>query len=233
MKFEAPDCAHCKTRKSSLFHFCHLEEIDQIDQEKSCGSYKRGQIIFQEGSNPMGMYCINSGKVKLYKYSSDGKEQIVRIAKPGDFLGYRSLLSHSRYPVSASALEDATICIVPKTALMELFKGNERFSQGLVEALCNTIDESYGKMADLAYKPVRGRLAEALLFLNRFYKDENNPDGVITITRDDLASFVGTVKETTIRMLKEFKDEGLIETEKSDIRILNTNKLVQISELYD
>ncbi len=88
-------------------------------------------------------------------------------------------------------------------------------------------------MTDLAYKPVRGRMAEALLFLNKFYKDENNPEGVINITREDLASFVGTVKETAIRMLKEFKDEGLIETEKSDIKLLNVTGLLHVSELYD
>lgn len=233
MKFENPECAHCKQRNGSLFHFCHIEEINHIDESKSCNAYKRGQVIFQQGGNPQGMYCINSGKVKIYKLGSDGKEQIVRIAKPGDFLGYRSLLGHSRYPVSASALEDANICIVPKSVITDLFKSNERFSQGLIEVLCSTIDESYGKMTDLAYKPVRGRMAEALLFLNKFYVDETNPDGVITITRDDLASFVGTVKETAIRMLKELKDEGLIETDKSDIRILNTAGLLHISELYD
>lgn len=233
MKFENPECAHCKHRSTSLFHFCHTEEIGQIDEAKSCNSYKRGQVIFQQGGNPMGMYCINSGKVKITKLGSDGKEQIVRIAKPGDFLGYRSLLGHSRYPVSAQALEDANICIVPKSTINELFKSNEQFSQGLIEILCSTIDDSYGKMTDLAYKPVRGRMAEALLFLNTFYTDEQNPDGVINITREDLASFVGTVKETAIRMLKEFKEEGLIETERSNIKVLDVNKLLHVSELYD
>lgn len=233
MKLTIPDCEHCKSRKNSLFHFCHLEELGKINDEKSCSVYKRGQILFQEGGNPMGMYCVNEGKVKLYKYASDGKEQIVRIAKPGDFIGYKSLLAGTRYPVSASALEDAQICIIPKHSIMELFKENEGFSKSMIEVLCSTIDETYAKMADLAYKPVRGRIAEALLFLNKFYKDEKNPEGIITITREDLASFVGTVKETTIRMLREFKDEGLIETEKSDIRLLNVPKLTKIAELYD
>lgn len=88
-------------------------------------------------------------------------------------------------------------------------------------------------MADIAYKPVRGRVAEALLFLHNFYIDEQNPKGIINIGREDLASFVGTVKETAIRMLKEFKDEGLIETDKSNIIIKDTEGLLHISELYD
>ncbi len=233
MKFQAPDCAHCQSRKSSLFHFCHVNEIDEIDTAKSCATYKRGQIIFNEGSNPMGLYCVNEGKIKLYRYASDGKEQIVRIAKPGDFLGYSTLLAEKKYPVTAAALEDCVVCLVPKNALMDLFKKNERFSESMIKMLSSNLDDSFGKMADLAYKPVRGRMAEALLFLHRFYREEKNPDGVISITREDLASFVGTVKETAIRILKEFKDERLVETEKSNIIIKDADGLIRISHLYD
>jgi CRP-like cAMP-binding protein len=114
-----------------------------------------------------------------------------------------------------------------------VFKKNERFSDSMIKMLSSNLDDSFGKMADLAYKPVRGRMAEALLFLNAFYKDEKNKNGIITMTREDLASFVGTVKETAIRILKEFKDEGLIETDKSDIIIKNTDGLIRISKLYD
>ena len=233
MKFEQPECQHCKSRKSSLFHFCHLEEIDDIDTNKSCSLYKRGQIIFQEGTNPVGLYCLNSGKVKIYKHASDGKEQIVRIAKPGDFLGYCSLLANAPYPVSASALEDTTVCMIPKQNISDITKDNNRFSEGLIKLLCSTIDSSFTKMADLAYKPVRGRMAEALLFLHNFYTDEENPEGKVVITRDDLASFVGTVKETAIRVLKEFKKEQLIETRKSEIEIKDVDGLIHISEMYD
>jgi CRP-like cAMP-binding protein len=233
MKFNTPDCAHCKSRKDSLFHYCHLSEVEAIDAAKSCATYKRGQIIFNEGSNPLGLYCVNEGKIKLYRYASDGKEQIVRIAKAGDFLGYSTLLSEKKYPVTAAALEDCIVCLIPKQALMEVFKKNERFSDSMIKMLSSNLDDSFGKMADLAYKPVRGRMAEALLFLNAFYKDEKNKNGIITMTREDLASFVGTVKETAIRILKEFKDEGLIETDKSDIIIKNTDGLIRISKLYD
>ena len=195
--------------------------------------YKRGQMVFQEGTNPAGLYCLNAGKVKLYKHASDGKEQIVRIAKPGDFLGYCSLLAGNPYSVSASALEDATICMVPKKNISDLTKNNNRFSEGMMKLLCRTIEESVIKMADLAYKPVRGRVAEALLFLQKFYMEDDNPEGKVVITREDLAAFVGSVKETTIRVLKEFKEDGLIETKKSEIEIKDVAGLVRISELYD
>ncbi len=233
MKFNAPDCEHCKSRKDSLFHFCHLSEVQDIDASKSCATYKRGQIIFNEGANPVGLYCVNDGKIKLYRYASDGKEQIVRIAKAGDFLGYSTLLSEKKYPVTAAALEDCVICHIPKSALMNVFKNNERFADSMIKMLSTNLDDSFGKMADLAYKPVRGRVAEALLFLNKFYKSDENKYGVISITREDLASFVGTVKETAIRILKEFKEENLIVTDKSDIKVLDVDGLIRVSELYD
>lgn len=233
MKFEQPECQHCQSRKLSLFHFCHLNEIEGIDNAKSCALYKKGQVIFHEGSNPMGLYCINFGKVKVYRSAADGKEKIIRLAKAGDFIGYSSLLANKPYPVSAAALEDSTICMVPKQTISELLRNNSQFTENLMKLLCRTVEGSVEKMTDLSYKPVRGRIAEALLFLNRFYQDEHNPNGVISITREDLASFVGTVKETAIRMLNEFKQENLIETHRSDIEVKNVAGLVRISQLYD
>ncbi len=233
MKLEMPDCHHCKSRNSSLFHFCHTNELDEINYSKSCTNYKRGQILFQEGSKPVGLYCINSGKVKIYKYASDGKEQIIRIAKPGDFIGYCSLISGIRYPVSAAALEDSSICMIPKSTITDMFKDNEKFSEGMVNLLCNTITNSYARMADLSYKPVKGRLAEALLLLRETYTSPDNPEGIINITREDLASLVGTVKETAIRVLKEFKEDGFLVTNKSKIIIKDPEGLARIGHLYD
>ncbi len=200
---------------------------------KTCSAYKRGQILFQEGSKPLGIYCINEGKVKVYKYASDGKEQIIRIAKPGDFVGYCSLLSDSRYPVSAAALEDSQVCLVPKENILSLFRDNRNFNEGLVKLLCSTIENSFEKMADLAYKPVKGRMAEALLLLNQTYTNDENPKGVIAITREDLASLVGTVKETAIRVLKDFKEDNLISTDKTKIVVEDAQGLARISKLYD
>lgn len=77
-------------------------------------------------------------------------------------------------------MEDTAVCMIPKATFLELFRTNESFSKGLLSALCSTLDESYTKMADIAYKPVRGRVAEALLFLHNFYKDEQNPMASLT-----------------------------------------------------
>lgn len=233
MKIEQPECRHCASKNNSLFHFCHLQELQHIEQHKTCAMYTQGQVIFHEGANPIGLYCINAGKVKIIKTASDGKEQIVRFAKPGDFLGYCSLLAGQPYPVSAVALEDATVCLVPKPMFSQLMNENKQFSDNLVKLLCRTVTGAAEKMTTIAYKPVRGRIAEALLFLHAFYKDTANPEGFITITRDDLASFVGTVKETAIRTLTDLKNEHLIETSRAGIKVKNAAGLLKVSELYD
>ncbi len=233
MRTETPACEHCAHKKDSLFHFCHLRELDAIDERKTCSTYKRGQIIFQEGTNPFGLFCINEGKVKLYKYASDGKEQIVRIAKAGDFVGYSSLLANQRYHLTAQALEDAQVCMIPKDEIQSVMSKNHNFADQMIQLLGRSVNDSVDRMADMAYKPVRGRMAEALLFLNTFYINEDNEEGTITMTREDLASFVGTVKETAIRILKEFKEDKLISTQKSDIMIHDVDGLIRVSHLYD
>ena len=232
-KIPTPDCEHCKIRGKSLFHFCHLDETEYVNENKTCAQYKKGQTIFHENAYAYGLYCLNAGKVKLYKQASDGKEQILKIVTPGDFIGYGAMLSSTTYAVSAEVIEDAVICFVPKEIILKLFRENSRFSEGMVLLLTTTIDQTVEKMADIAYKPVRGRIAEALLLLSESYKDEKNLEGVVSITREDLASYVGTVKETAIRVLKDLKDEGLISTNNHAITILDSKGLTRVCELYD
>lgn len=229
-----PDCLHCKNRSSSLFHFCHLEQLGRISNVKSHMAFRKGQIIFSEGSTAVGLYCVNSGHIKVHKTAPDGHEQIIRISKPGDFVGYSSLLANTRYAASATALEDSIVCLIPKEQIFKLLKENNHFAEGMIEMMGRSLQNTYQQLANLAYKPVRGRMAEALLLLYNTFKDDSPANHVqINISRDDLASIVGTVKETAIRTLKEFKDSKLIETEGSTITILNQEGLAKVSELYD
>ncbi|MDX5481131.1 MAG: Crp/Fnr family transcriptional regulator [Hymenobacteraceae bacterium] len=201
---------------------------------KSCFTFRKGQIIFHEGGKPSGLYCINSGKVKVAKMGSDGKEQIVRLAKPGDIIGYRALMADTNYSASAVALDDAVVCFVPKSQFLELISHNVAFSGGLMKLLSTALGDAEERMVQMAYKPVRERLAEALLLLRKTYQPADGTDNfTISISREDLASIVGTAKETTIRLLSEFKDEKLITTKGSSITILDADKLYSICHLYD
>lgn len=234
MKFTTPDCKNCTSRAASLLGCCRGSELEQLSATKSCYAYKKGQLIFHEGGKPSGLYCINSGKIKIAKLGSDGKEQIVRLAKPGDVIGYRALMADSNYSASAVALEDAVVCFVPRSQFLELISQNVDFANGLMKLLSNALGEAEERMVQMAYKPVRERLAEALLLLQKTYQQREGEDNfTISISREDLASIVGTAKETTIRLLSDFKDEHIISTKGSSITILDPEKLYKIGHLYD
>lgn len=222
-------CERCRQSAHCLVKFCTTQEIDNVNASKTCVSYKRGETLFHEGAPPLHLYCINSGSIKIVKEASGGKEQIVRIAKAGEVAGYRSLIMQQRYSNSAIAIEDSKICLIPRDMFQHLSANNHKFYDALMKLLCEEIELSQSKMAEIAYKPVRGRVAEALIILAQMA----NPQGIINLTREDLASFVGTVKETVIRTLSEFKSEHLIEVDKRNIKILNLVGLERLSNLYD
>lgn len=234
MKSTIPDCEKCKSRANSLFNFCQKNELDDLALHKSCTSYKAGQMIFHENSMPVGLHCVNSGKIKLHKMGSDGKEQIIRLVKPGDFIGYRALMSESPFSASATALEESTVCFIPRETFFGILKQNHAVSTGMMQLLCRNLEESEKRLTEMAYKPVRERLAEALLMIKQTYQDpEEEKEFSFSMTREDLAGFVGTAKETVIRLLSDMKKDGIIKSDGRKITILDAKKLIHISNMYD
>jgi CRP/FNR family transcriptional regulator, polysaccharide utilization system transcription regulator len=226
-------CENCTSRRKSIF--CHLgvEELGIFNATKSCISFKKGQQIFNEGNHPIGLYCIHNGKVKLAHGGSDGKEQIVRMAKSGDVLGYRALLSEERYNAGAVALDDSDICFIPRDTFFLTLKANAGLSLEIIKMLANELRNAEQTITDLAQKPVRERMAEALLFLKETYGLENDGTINVILSREDIANLVGTATETAIRLLSEFKHDNIIELVGKKIRILNNNKLVKTANIYN
>ena len=233
-KFEIPHCETCEPRLKSIFHELIPEDLEKLSLHKGCNFHKAGQILFEEGGYPAGLYCINRGKIKLYKTGKDGKEQIVRLVKEGDVVGYRSLISGEQYSASAAVLEDAAICFIPKSAFLNLLKESSSFNTRVIELLCHDLASAEQRELSLAQQSVKERLAETLLMLKEFYGLEN--DGVTlkgTLTREDLANIVGTATETLIRLLSEFNAKGIIELDKKKIKILNPQALLRTTNVYD
>lgn len=233
MKPQAPHCQSCQFKDSSLFKQCHLHELEELNESKCFNSYKKGQVIFHEGNRPLGIFCVYGGKVKVSRMGSDGKEQIIRLAKKGDTLGYRSLIDNTKYTASAIALDETEVCFIPASEFNKLVDENVKVSTDLMKMLARALGDTQDKLIHLAMKPVRERLAEALLLLKCTYQEEGKTPFSISISREDLSSIVGTAKETVIRFLSEFKEDGIITTHGSEITILNPEKLVKISSMYD
>lgn len=225
-------CQDCEHRDGSLF--CDLAEglLTNIDEHKTSNLYKKGQIIFYEGNRPMGLFCLQGGKVKIYKTGAEGKEQIVRFAKPGDFLGYRALISDESYTASAAALEECKICLIDRNVFFNLLETDRGFNWKMMQQLGRELREAEDFMTDIAQKTVRERVAEMLLVLRAKYGCEENSKIInASLSREELASYVGTATETLIRLLSEFKSDGVIETSGQKISILHPEKLLKIANI--
>jgi CRP/FNR family transcriptional regulator len=231
---EPVDCANCKKRFTSVFCRVENDTMAEINDEKICTPYKKGQVIFHEDSRPLGIFCVNRGKIKLVKTGDDGKEQILRLIKPGDLMGYRAMLSGDKYSASAVVMEEAGICFIPKDLFMAVLKKDGQLSFEIMKLLSDDLRKAEVSITHFAQKPVRERLAEALLFIKESYGFK--PDGKtidLKISREELANLVGTATETTIRLLSDLKHEGVVNLEGKAIEIINLKELVKIANIED
>ena len=209
-------CATCGARKSSLFgNFCE-HEVSHIDEHKSCSFYKKNQPLFIEGSFPRGVFCLNKGKVKVFTRGDEGKEQIIHIAKEGEIIGFRAMFSGEPYKVCASTLEECNICFIGKEDFLNMIDINPSLRNGIMKELSKELGDRAVFITNMAQKSVRERLAFAMLILADIYGEEE-----INLTREDMANFVGTATETLIRLLKDFKDEGIIEIHTRKIQVID------------
>jgi len=197
--------------------------------------FKKGQNIFTEGTYPAGIYLIKKGKVKKYKILNGGKEQIIYVCNEGELLGYAALLSEERYPDSAAALTDASIGFISKENLLQLLNLYDELSKMLMKNLSHEFGVLVNFIATFTQKSVRERVALNLLILHEKFKDNLNEAGEVQIilTREDLASMVGTAVETLVRLLHDFKEEQLIETQGRKIIIKNKNQMLGIANVTD
>jgi CRP-like cAMP-binding protein len=232
--FQTLGCGdNCTVRTSSIFKHLTKDELDSLNYTKTTESFKRGSVLYNEGSRITGCYCINSGIIKIYKTGIDGKEQIIRFAKEGDLIGFRSVLSKELACTTAKPIEDSVTCYIPGDTLVDLVKSNGNFSIELMQLTCRELGEANTYITDIAQKTVRERLAEILIHLkNDFGLDDNNILQ-ISLTREELANIVGTATESVIRLLSEFKQDKLINLNGRKITILDESSLIRIGNLYD
>jgi len=205
-----------------------FESLKKLSENKKTKLYKKREIVYSEGSYPNAVYFLKSGKIKNSKTNEFGKEYIVELHKPGDFFGYLDLLENTPYQESAVALQDSEIVIIPKDEFNSLLYNNRDVATKFIKMLSNEVREREERLLKLAYNSVRKRVAEALIMLANRYQEDKSKPFAIAITREDLASIVGTATETVIRTLSDFKEEHLIEMKGSLITVLDYEKLAKM-----
>jgi CRP/FNR family transcriptional regulator len=233
-KIEIPPCDKCENISSSMFCALPKTELVQLSTQKSFSIYKKGQVIFYEGNQPQGLYCIYSGKVKVHKLGDNGKEQIVRLAKTGNVVGYRALLHTDNYHATATALEKTLICFFPKAVYLDLLMRNSEFSMKTIKVLSSDLKIAEQMVTNMAQKHVRERIAEVLLLLKDFFGlEEDNITINTVLTREDIANMAGTTTETTIRVLSDFNKSKIIKLIGKKIKILNIGELAKLANVAE
>jgi CRP-like cAMP-binding protein len=223
-------CEQCIVREFSSLKALTKNELVHLSDCKTSRTIKKGEVIFEEGENVNGIFCIKDGVCKLTKLSPNGKDHIVKLVTKGELLGQRSMISEEPVNLSAVALEDMEVCFIPKTEVMSFFDKNNQFSMNVMKTICGDLKEADDHMVNLAQKTVKERLAETLLYLHdTFGKNEDNSLKV-QLSRDELASMIGTATESCIRLLSDFKKLGLIELTGKKILLKDINKLKKLAE---
>ena len=207
-----------------------LSSLPMLDRELFLQSgdtltFKIRKLIFYENGIPTGVFLILEGRAKIYKTGLDGKDQIFYIYKAGDLLGYHALLCDELYEDSCEALEDCKILFISKAKFDVLLDQIPNLKLLLIQNMSHEFGVLVNTITFLAQKPVRERLALYLILAKRYESHQNK----IILSREDLANIVGTVRESLGRLLKEFRDDNLIEIEKRTIRLLDEEKLLKIA----
>jgi|SRR6185312_15342180 len=198
--------------------------LKYLIENRNVNAYRKKQIIYSQGNHPNRLYYVIKGKVKTFRIHDDGKELVTELYSPGDFLGYIALLEETVYKDTAEALEETELAVIPKEEFEELLNKNPEVTKKFIQLLAKHITENENHLLGLAYNSLRKKVAEALIMLQKKYKN-NQDDFSINISRENLAHIAGTATESLIRTLGDFRHEKLIEINGIGIKIVNYKNL--------
>lgn len=202
----------------------HLEALANIVVEQK---FKRGQTIFSEGDEAKGFYVLISGRIKVFKLSSEGKEQIIHIFDPGELFGEVPMFEGRNFPANAETLEKSRIFFFPRKSFIALVKREPSLAMNMMAALSRRLRQLAHLIEDLSLKEVPGRLAAYLLYLSE--RGDEKDELKLDISKGHLASFLGTIPETLSRIFSRMRDQRIIQIHGRKIRILNKDALKELA----
>lgn len=211
-----------------LFEGLPAEQVEDIAAIVEEPVFRKGQSIFSEGDEGIGFYVVASGRVKVFKLSPEGKEQILHILGPGEPFGEVPVFAGQHFPASAEALEESRLFFFPRASFVRLIRKNPGLALNMLAVLSRRLRVFASLIEDLSLKEVPGRLAAYLLYLSN--KDRGATDLELTITKGQLASLLGTIPETLSRILGKMSAQGLIETDGRKITLLDPEGLATLAE---
>lgn len=215
-----------------VFNVLTPDQQEYLLKNHTVLNYKRNEVIYQEGERPTGLLCLGSGKVKVFKEGVGGRDQIVRLASPPGFIGYRALFADENHIASAVVIDPCTIFHISRDVLNYLLENNNKLCINIIKSFASELGFSRYRSVTLTQKHIRGRLAESLMVLRDIYGYEE--DGVtlnVFLSREDIANFSNMTTSNAIRTLSTFVNEKVISVDGRIIKILDEPTLERISRL--
>jgi len=226
-KFELiHNCKDCNC-KSTIFRQLQNPELELINSNRYEVSFKAGEIMFKQGTPSPHFLCLTTGLAKIY-IEGYGKNLILGLIKPVEYIFGPGIYVDSRHHFSAAAIEDSTACLVDVNIYKQLIRENPDFAEEFIKRVSLQSIFNFEQFISLTQKQMPGRIADALLYLSEKIYCQNPFN--MTISRQDLADISGMSKESAIRILKEFKEEGILNVEGTSFHIVNSAQLQKISE---
>ena len=218
---------NCRIKDNTLFSDLTDEQLEIFKEAVKTSFHKKRDVIFVEGDPCPGFYVVKSGRVKLLKTSRDGKEQIIKILQPGELLGMETFYDGKRYGNTAMAMDDCEICFIEKRIFFDIIGRHPTIAKKIIIALSKELDNAYSKIGTMGLLNAKEKMAHLLYTLGKDYG--SNENGRIklnlSLSRLEIAELLGITQETAIRLLKSFKDEGIIEIKRKEIIIKFPAKL--------
>lgn len=210
-----------------------VKDLAVLQQNVQIVAHRRGEWLFRQGGFPKGAYWLISGKAKIFQEMPDGQRHTNYIYSNGDLIAFRQLIAGEVHPVSAALLEDSTVGLIPAETFRDLLNSSPFFTRNILTALAREFSVWMNRMTVFTQFPVRKRLVLALLMLHEQYRLSGNPVGVITMTRSELAEYIGASLETVVRGLHVLKERDLVRIHGRQIVLPNALGLLEILQKED
>lgn len=207
-------------------------ELKKVSDTKITKIVKKGEAIFSEGEKLNGVFCIRDGVSKLSKLSSNGKDQIVKLATQGAVLGQRSVIAEETSNLSAVAVKDMEVCFIPKNIIGGTLNSNPDFAVEVLRHMAHDLKEADDVIVNMSQKTVKQRVAEAFIYVRDNFGEDKEGYLSLTLSREDIANVVGTATESAIRIISNFKKLGLIKTSGKMIGIYDEKRLIEVAKGY-
>lgn len=202
-----------------------INKLSSLTSDRKLYTYSQGEFIFRDGDFANFIYFVEKGSVKTYKHNDHHKELILEIYNKGDFFGYQAVLEEREYSVFAASLEDTEIYKIPKEDFLKLLYGNPAVASRFIKMISRNLSDKEEQLVKLAYDSVKKRVAGQLVKLCK-----SNPGNTIHLSRGDFANLIATSKETLVRVLSSLKEDGIIDSDGTNIKILEISKLIELQK---